>query len=122
MSEHTYIIQSGAVRLILSKQKPEDGLSITVQCEPDQKALLRFDCFLEEAHYHMDPEGKDIMRTLNIKGLSDPVRWTLEQITKNLPSLLLDAGFPEAAQKAQGEDMRDAIRELRQALPAFQPV
>lgn len=80
------------------------GVSIHV-CETPPKAgarpieHLRFDCFMEDPHYHYVTERERSNEIWDLDPIThgDPVAFALRQIEENLPAMLVKAGAAELA-------------------------
>jgi cystathionine beta-lyase len=75
---------------------------------------LRFDCFDENPHWHLDPGGEDEIRSLTDDG--DTVREVFDMLDRDLAGLLERAGAPAAlvsdvARSDEESDMRGFLRE-----------
>ena len=77
----------------------DEGLTfdVTVAGEHDGERILRFDCFSKTPHYHVGSSPKSPVHDMNAEGISDPVRWTLEQLKTRLPSMVAEAGYGDIA-------------------------
>ncbi len=86
----------GNVRLSVEHRMPgpAGGPTLRVCRAEDGRELLRFDCFAEGAHWHLDPAGRDEITALP-PGL-DALEWTLAELRRDLPGYLARAGLPEA--------------------------
>ena len=53
----------GPIRLIADHRAPGAGGGPTLRVlrEPDGRELLRFDCLVQGAHWHLDPSGRDVI-------------------------------------------------------------
>ncbi|MGI9433036.1 MAG: DUF7700 domain-containing protein [Myxococcota bacterium] len=91
------------------------GVSIHVFGHQDgeEREFLRFDCFLEDPHYHYISwrERRNEMLHMDPIMSGDPVEFALECIGRRLPSLLARAGAPDVASAVD-------LAQVEQALPA----
>jgi len=58
---------------------------------------LRFDCFVEDPHYHYVSWRERANEVLHIDPVADgdPLAWALERLRTRLPQMLARAGAPE---------------------------
>ena len=77
---------------------------------------LRFDCFVEDPHYHYVSWKDRSNEMLHIDPVADgdPLAWALERIATRLPQMLERAGAAEAAWRARYHHDDEAV--LRGAL------
>jgi hypothetical protein len=77
----------------------DEGLTfdITVAGEKDRARILRFDCFSKTPHYHVGASAKNPVHDMNAEGITDPVRWTLDQLKSRLPAMVAEAGYDDIA-------------------------
>jgi hypothetical protein len=98
------IVEAAGMRIWVDHRRGiggDEGLTfdITVAGEEEGARILRFDCFNKKPHYHIGPAGKDAVHDMNDEGISDPVRWTLDQLKTRLPSMVTEAGYAEIAKR-----------------------
>ena len=96
------------------------GVSIHVSAWQDgeQRELLRFDCFLEDPHYHYISwrDRSNEMLHMDPSAMGDPVEFALDCLERRLPGLLARAGAedvehdPEAVRKVLPEVRAEATR------------
>jgi cystathionine beta-lyase len=72
---------------------PAGGPSLRVLRAADGHELLRFDCFAHQAHWHLDPDGRD--ETTPIPLAVESLEWTLGELRRDLAGYLAKAGFTE---------------------------
>ena len=93
------------------------GVSIHVfgQQDGEEREFLRFDCFLEDPHYHYISwrEHSNEMVHMDPAMSGDPVEFALERIGRRLPSLLARAGAPDVAEKVDPAQVERALPEVR---------
>jgi len=100
------------------------GPAIRVFADVDGEAVqaLRFDCFLDDPHYHYAPTGTNEMHHLDKEEVPCPVGWSLEQINTRVKEMVEHAGFADAAaavnQEAVSAAMDDIKAALKEVLPA----
>ncbi len=77
------------------------GVSLHVCAEQDgeQREFLRFDCFLEDPHYHYVSWRARSNEMLHLDPVADgdPLAWALDRIRHRLAPMLERAGAPEVA-------------------------
>jgi hypothetical protein len=96
------IIETAAMRIWVDYRRGiggDEGLTfdVTAAGEKDGARILRFDCFSKTPHYHVGSSPKSPVHDMNAEGITDPVRWTLEQLKTRLPSMVAEAGYDEVA-------------------------
>ncbi len=79
--------------------------------EANPAEWLRFDCFENEPHWHVDPDGRDQKRPLDERG--DCVSEALRLIEQDLPRWLKEAGAPGGICEALTAARRDAPDQWR---------
>jgi cystathionine beta-lyase len=81
------------IRLVVDHRAPgpHGGPTLRVIGNRDDRELLRFDCFLQGAHWHLDPSGRDEITQLPPS--VDSLEWTLAELRADLPGYLAKAGF-----------------------------
>ena len=93
------------------------GVSIHVFGNQDgeEREFLRFDCFLEDPHYHYISwrEHSNEMLHMDPSLSGDPVEFALECIGRRLPSLLARAGAQEVAEAIDPSSVERALQEVR---------
>jgi hypothetical protein len=70
------------------------GPTLRVLAGEGGRELLRFDCFSREAHWHIDPDGRDERDDLS--NGSAGVDFALHQLTERIDELLASAGHRRA--------------------------
>jgi cystathionine beta-lyase len=68
------------------------GPTLRVIREGDGRELLRFDCFVQGAHWHLDPSGRD--EVTHLSPSLDSLEWTLAELRDDLAGYLAKAGSP----------------------------
>ena len=83
----------GPFRLVVEHRAsgPLGGPTLRVMRSQDGRELLRFDCFVQGAHWHLDPPGRDEITQLPPS--VDSLEWTLAELRANLAGYLDEAGF-----------------------------
>ncbi len=82
------------LKLRVERREVGDDGGATLRIGPIDGALewLRFDCFDENPHWHLDPSGRDEIHPL--PDLADPVALAFGMLASEWPGLLLRAGAP----------------------------
>jgi cystathionine beta-lyase len=96
-------IALGPIRLVVEHRAPGavGGPTLRAVREGDGRELLRFDCFVQGAHWHLDPSGPD--RISWISPSVDSLEWTLGELRADLAGYLTRAGFPAAFEEGEVE-------------------
>jgi cysteine-S-conjugate beta-lyase len=95
MSVH-HVETLGPLRLEVEHRSPgpAGGPTLRVKRSADGHELLRFDCFAQGAHWHVDPGGRD--EATPIPFALEPLEWTLGELRRDLDGYLAKAGMTEA--------------------------
>jgi cystathionine beta-lyase len=120
-------VSLGSVRLVVDHRRIGGlgGPSLRVlEAAPRDRELLRFDCFDEGAHWHLDPAGRDLVTPLE-PGV-DPLEWTLGELRRDLAGYLARAApelaAPDPASSAMARDTAEsALRNPPVDLDAVRP-
>lgn len=96
------IIEAAGLRIWVDYRRGiggDEGLTfdVTLAGEKDGDRILRFDCFSKTPHYHVGSSPKSPVHDMNAEGITDPVRWTLEQLKTRLRSMVTEAGYADIA-------------------------
>jgi cystathionine beta-lyase len=83
-------IALGALRLQVEHRVAQGP---TVRVLEGSHERVRFDCFEEGAHLHLDPAGEDRVEPMPVR--DDPVDWTLAQLRGDLAGWLARSGAEE---------------------------
>ena len=98
------------------------GVALHVCGEQDGvwRELLRFDCFVEDPHYHYVSwrDRANEMLHLDPSADGDPLAWALERIRTRLPQMLVRAGAVDVAGRVESSRLEALLPQLTQA--AFQ--
>jgi hypothetical protein len=93
------------------------GVSIHVFGTEDgeEREFLRFDCFVEDPHYHYISwrERRNEMLHMDAVATGDPVDFALGCIERRLPALLERAGAVDVAQAVDADSLLRVIPQLR---------
>jgi hypothetical protein len=96
------VIEAAGMRIWVDYRRGiggDEGLTfdVTVAGEKDGARILRFDCFSKTPHYHVGSSAKSPVHDMIAEGITDPVRWTLDQLKTNLSSMVIEAGYDDIA-------------------------
>ena len=111
------IIEAAGMRIWVDYRRGiggDEGLTfdVTVAGKQDGDRILRFDCFSKTPHYHVGSAPKSPVHDMNAEGITDPVRWTLEQLKTRLPSMVKKAGYEEIAARIDQQSITDRLTQL----------
>jgi cystathionine beta-lyase len=86
----------GPIRMVVDHRAPgvRGGPTLRVIRKQDGRELLRFDCFVQGGHWHLDPSGCD--EVTQLPPSVDSLEWTLTELRTDLAGYLAKAGFPAA--------------------------
>lgn len=97
------------------------GVSLHVVGDVDgvPREVLRFDCFVEDPHYHYVSWREKANEVLHLDPVADgdPLDWALERLRSRLPEMLARAGVPDLAAAL---DVRAVLRALPEITRAAQ--
>src|SRR5215813_5537829 len=90
------VIEQAGMRMTVAHRQglggSDEGLTFditTTGAEDEGKRILRFDCFYKNPHYHVGPSGgESAAHKMKDEGIEDPVRWTLDQLTRLEPEII----------------------------------
>ena len=89
----TYSQEVGRFKFDISyrRMRGDQGLSIRVSgpVADEQRELLRFDCFDNSPHYHVEVYGKNDITAIDD---DDATEWSLRKLTEGFESLIVAAG------------------------------
>jgi len=96
------VIEAAGMRIWVDYRRGvggDEGLTcdVTVAGEEEGARILRFDCFSNTPHYHVGSSPKSPVHDMIAEGITDPVRWTLDQLKTRLPSMVSEAGYDDIA-------------------------
>lgn len=96
------IIEAAGLRIWVDYRRGiggDEGLTfdVTLAGEKDGDRILRFDCFSKTPHYHVGSSPKSPVHDMKAEGITDPVRWTLEQLKTRLRPMVTEAGYADIA-------------------------
>ena len=86
----------GPVRLEVEHRSPgpAGGPTLRIQRAADGHELLRFDCFAHQAHWHLDPDGRDEVTPIPLA--VESLDWTVAELRRDLAGYLAKAGLTDA--------------------------
>ena len=95
------------------------GVSLHVCGEVDgvRRELLRFDCFVEDPHYHYVSWRERSNELLHLDPVADgdPLAWALARLRTRLPQMLARAGAPELAARLDWSAVEAALPRVAEA-------
>ena len=95
------------------------GVSIHVFGEEDgeRREFLRFDCFVEDPHYHYVSWRERSNEVLHLDPVADgdPLAWALERIRTRLPQMLERAGAKAVAERVDEHALDEVLPRLTEA-------
>lgn len=95
------VIEQPGMRLTIEHRHgvggADEGLTFDVTTEGEGKRILRFDCFYKNPHYHVGASGESATRNMKDEGITDPVRWSLDQLKTRFPAMVKQAGYETIA-------------------------
>src|SRR5262245_669934 len=71
--------------------------------------LLRFDCFENEPHFHYDPENKNNQLRIDKTNVTDPIKWSINYLRKNVASLIRITGYSALAEQVDEKMITAAL-------------
>jgi hypothetical protein len=76
-----------------------------------RREVLRFDCFVEDPHYHYVSWRAKSNEVLHLDPVADgdPLGWALERLRTRLPQMLARAGVPELAASLDSRAVEAAL-------------
>jgi hypothetical protein len=95
------------------------GISLHVFGEQDgeQREFLRFDCFVEDPHYHYVSWRDQTNDMIHIDPVADgdPLQWAVERIRTRLPQMLERSGARELARQLDPVALEEALPRVIEA-------
>lgn len=105
----TYNLEIGRFRFDISyrRMQGDQGLSIRVEgpVDSETRELLRFDCFDNRPHYHVEVYGKNEITAIDD---SDATEWSLKILTDQFEGLV-DAAGADALTSSEREGLGGAL-------------
>jgi hypothetical protein len=80
--------------------------------------LLRFDCLEVDAHFHYDPDGRDVQHPIVARDAGEAIESALARLEHELPGMLADAGYETLARRIDEQRLREQIPAIRAAMHA----
>lgn len=82
-----------------------------------EREYLRFDCFVEEPHYHYVDWARQSNEVLHIDPVAagDPLTWALERVRYRLPQMLVRAGAGEVAENIDHRQLEAVMPRVMEA-------
>lgn len=113
-------VELGNVRFVLEYRSSTwtRGAVIRVMIHHDgrEHQALKFDPFERDAHYHLDPDGSNVVRPINA---IDPLSWTISTISESLIDLLSEAGYSKISPTQQ--QLKSVVPQIETALANLLP-
>lgn len=110
MATHTQ--ENGRFKFDISyrRMRDDEGLSIRVRgpVASETRELLRFDCFLNAPHYHVEVYGRNEITAIEA---NDSAAWSLQTLQERFASLV-DAAGADAMTAAEQAAMAQALDEV----------
>ena len=90
------------------RMRGDEGLSLRVNgpVENETRELLRFDCFVNEPHYHVQVYGKNEITAISD---GDPANWSLNTLRERFEGLINEAGA-DALNNDERNGLADAMK------------
>jgi hypothetical protein len=100
-----------------TRELDDRGVSIHVfgAQDDEEREFLRFDCFVEDPHYHYISwrDKRNEMLHMDCVATGDPVEFALQCIERRLPELLAHAGALELAAEVDTASLTRVLPEVR---------
>lgn len=109
-------IAQGGLRFEVEHRAPGPGGGPTLRifdAEQGGQERLRFDCFEQAGHWHLDPSGADLITRFD-EGL-DSIGWSVEALRRDLPGLLARTGSA-VKPRLEGDARSQLLARLEAAL------
>ena len=115
------VIEAAGMRIWVDYRKGiggDEGLTfdVTAVGDKDGDRILRFDCFSKTPHYHVGASPKSPVHDMIAEGITDPVRWTLDQLKTRLPSMVSEAGYAEIAKSIDQQAIAQSLSQVEKAI------
>ena len=113
------VIEAAGMRIWVDYRRGiggDEGLTfdVTVAGEEEGARILRFDCFSKTPHYHVGASPKSPVHDMIAEGITDPVRWTLDQLKTRLPSMVSEAGYVDIAKAIDQQAIAQSLSRVEQ--------
>ena len=113
-------VKAGGVRIEMEyRQRGSDtGLSFEVYGGEEDSApeVLRFDCFQKRPHFHYLGPNRNRLERIGKETVSDPVRWTLSRLKKDLSSMIWQAGYRKLAKEVNQAALARALSKMEEKI------
>ena len=103
------------------RRTPDDegpSLGVFGRVGDSERQVLRFDCFVEDPHYHYDPDGRDEVHHMRDEGIDDALEWTLHRLERDLAGMIRRAGFGPLADRVDERLIADSVHLIQETLAA----
>ena len=115
------VIEAAGMRIWVDYRKGiggDEGLTfdVTAVGDKDGDRILRFDCFSKTPHYHVGASPKSPVHDMIAEGITDPVRWTLDQLKTRLRSMVSEAGYAEIAKSIDQQAIAQSLSQVEKAI------
>ena len=108
----THSQEVGRFRFDISyrRMRRDQGLSIRVNgpVADETRELLRFDCFDNSPHYHVEVYGKNDITAIDD---DDATEWSLKKLTEGFEGLIVAAGA-DALTSAERDNLDSALAQV----------
>ena len=108
----TYSQEIGRFKFDISyrRMRGDQGLSIRVSgpVADERRELLRFDCFDNSPHYHVEVYGKNDITAIDD---NDATEWSLNTLTERFEGLI-DAAGADALTSVERENLDSTLRQV----------
>ncbi|MCY4095133.1 MAG: hypothetical protein OXG05_08415 [Gammaproteobacteria bacterium] len=108
----TYSQEVGRFKFDISyrRMRGDQGLSIRVNgpVSDQERELLRFDCFDNSPHYHVEVYGKNQITAIED---NDATEWSLKTLIDQFEALINDAGA-DALNAHERDSLADALSQV----------
>ena len=93
------------------------SLHVSGQQDGEWREFLRFDCFVEDPHYHYVSWRAQANEMIHLDPVADgdPLGWALERLRTRLPQMLARAGAPDVAERVDFGALEEALPRVTQA-------
>ena len=110
----TYSQEVGRFKFDISyrRMREDQGLSIRVSgpVADERRELLRFDCFDNSPHYHVEVYGKNDITAIDD---NDATEWSLRTLTEGFERLI-DAAGADAMTSVERDNLDSALQQVTQ--------
>jgi hypothetical protein len=106
------------LRLQLTMDADDSGVSLHVFGAADDREYLRFDCFKEDPHYHyllVESETPNVIVQFDTTAGGEMLPWALERLRTRLPEMLIETGATELARQVDAATVAAALSKVAEA-------